>query len=160
MNNKQYKDLKRQAEERYQKALELAEKQRIEELTAIETVWRMSHPSRKTNNINSALLNQTTSKRSNYGLLAKAVLEALEYVPETFTRSQVKTAIERIAPDVAGNCKDSSLTGRLIRLVKDGVIDQVKAGKGSQPSEYRKKPTTKPVEEVDVKKDNNLEPDT
>lgn len=158
MDNKQYRDLKRKAQERYQKAIEMADKQRIEELTAIETVWRMEHPSRKANNTESTFLsNHTTSKRNKYGSLAKAVLEALEYVPETFTKNQVKIAMERIAPDIAANCKDSSLTGRLIRLVKEGEIEQAKAGKGSQPSEYRKKTTTKPVE---VESENNLEPDT
>lgn len=138
MNSKEHKELKKKAIQRYETALDMAEKQKVAELSAIETVWRMSHPSRKrknqksdSNNLHPADLNA-----SSYGALSNAVKEALQYVPDTFTKKHIREALNQIAPDVAVRCKESSLTGRLIRLANEGIIRQTRAGKGSSPSEY------------------------
>lgn len=139
MNKKEYNNLKRQAEERYQKLLDMAEKQRISELAAIETVWRMSHPTKhqatKTEYQDSQ---QPTGNGRIYGSLASSVTEALQFVPDTFTVKHIRNSLKEIAPEVEANCKNSSITGRLIRLVKKGVIEQASVGKGSKLSEYRK----------------------
>jgi DNA polymerase elongation subunit (family B) len=125
-----YKRLKKEVDEKYQKAIEKAEKDRIEAIAAIEKVWRMFHPrrSRATNNMNST--------PSHYGTLVDTVRKSLEYVPKRFTKKNVLTAMEQISNEVAKSCNPNSLSGCMHRLKKDGVIIEVKKGKGSMPTEY------------------------
>lgn len=145
MNNKEYRELKRKAEKQHQEAIKMADEQRIKKLNAIETVWRMEHPSRKRNKSvseNNAREQVASTRRASYGSLKDAVRESLQYVPEVFTKQQVRAALEKIAPDIAANCKESSLTGRLIRLCQEDIIDQERAGKGSRSSIYKLKKNT------------------
>jgi hypothetical protein len=134
MNAKEYKQLKRNAEDRYKAAIEKANKQRIDEITAIETLWKAENPTTNRDTENgSACLNPAS-----YGSLSKAIKEALKCVQEHFSKDDIKSAIQKIAPEVAATAKDSSITGSLIRLTKDGIIERVSKGSGSTPSRYKK----------------------
>lgn len=130
-----YKKLKKQVEERYQQALEKAERDRVEALAAIEKVWKMLNPRRG----RAAVLtvsSSTKSSSSSYGSFVETVRKSLEYVPKRFTRKNVLTAMQEISSDIAKNCNPNSLSGCLYRLKKEGIIIEVKKGQGSAPAEY------------------------
>jgi hypothetical protein len=134
MNTKDYKRLKREVEDRYKKSIEAAEKQKIEELQALETVYRMIHPKRNLSDTNQ----QGRVLSSKYGSLAIAVNESLRFVPDTFDKNDIKRALNHLSPEIASASKESSITGRLIRLARQGVIKQISSGKGSTSSKFKK----------------------
>jgi hypothetical protein len=151
MKTTEYKQLQKQVEGKYKKAVETAQKQRIEALAAIDTVWSISHKLRKRQykkstkpkaDLSSTI--DTTGDKINerrpnsYGSLIKAVTKALDYVPRNFTKNHVKMALMQVSSEIAHNCKDSSLTGCLIRLEKKGIFKRTRKGKGSAPSKYKK----------------------
>jgi len=133
MKTSEYKKLKKEVEERYNKALQKAGDERVEALAAIEKVWKMTKPS-----YGKSSFGMSSSTSTDYGLLAKTVRESLELVPQTFTKKNIMTAMQQISSDVANKCNSNSLSGCLHRLKKEGVIEVVKQGRGSSPSEYRK----------------------
>lgn len=136
MKAPEYRKLKKEAEERCNKAVEKAENERVEAIAAIEKVWKMMKPS----------YGKTTpgmaSVSSKYGSLAETVRNSLELVPQRFTKKNVLTAMLQVSPEVAKNCNPNSLSGCLFRLKKEGVIVVVKNGQGSAPTEYKKIPET------------------
>jgi len=127
-----YKKLKKDVEDRYNKALQKAENERVEALAAIEKVWKMTKP-----NYGKSSSGTTSSTSTGYGLLAKTVRESLKLVPQTFTKTNILTAMQKISSDVANKCNSNSLSGCLHRLKNEGVIIVVKEGKGSAPAEYQ-----------------------
>ncbi|MGD9109550.1 MAG: hypothetical protein PVG93_01295 [Phycisphaerales bacterium] len=148
MNTRRYKELKKKADDRYQKAVEAAKQRHIEELRAIETVWRMEHPSRKNS---SEQFNENLHKSdSDWGAIAAAVKNSLKYVPEIFTKTDIRTAMKQIAPEIESKCRESSLTSRLLRLVDAGEIEKLKTGKGSAPNKYRLKTSVAHVTHIEI----------
>ena len=137
MKASDYKKLKKEVLERYNKAVQKAENERVEALAAIEKVWKMTKP-----NYGKSSSSTSSSTSTDYGLLAKTVRESLELVPQTFTKKNILTAMQQISSDVANKCNSNSLSGCLHRLKNEGVIEVVKRGRGSSPSEYRKVDTT------------------
>jgi len=157
MNKKEYNELKRQAEDEYRKGLALLEKQRMERLAAIETVWNLSNPRRIKPTIEAQEQRIGQTSVTSYGSLANAIKETLAIVPDRFTKSHIRAALKQISPEVEKTAKESSITGRLIRLAKDGLIEQISVGSGSTPSEYCK--TSKPNTECKPDDKTNEMPD-
>jgi hypothetical protein len=153
MKTTEYKELKKQLEEQYKQAILLAEKQRIDGITAIETVWKMLHVPRRKRQatiesqqqaehpMDSNSLHVETPPvvtKSNYGTLVDTVKKSLTLVPETFTSKQVVAAMQQISGIKFNN---SSVSNRLKRLAQDGKIERIKQGHGKSPSEYKRKIT-------------------
>lgn len=136
MTNEEYIKLKTQVQEQYNKAIFLADKQRTEGLKAIETVWNMlrnntHEPITKTHNINMSLHSQSLEKI--YGSLTVKVKDALknELVPQIFTQKDMMKAINYT--------NANSMSGCMVRLLKQDVIEKVEQGTGRAPSKYRLK---------------------
>lgn len=125
----EYKRLKKEAESQYEKALETAERERLESLAAIERVWVMMNPRRN------KTISGTVSSSSQYGSLARTVRKALELVPQKFTKTNILAAMKQIAPDME-SCNQNSLGGCLHRLKTNNIIRVVKKGQGRTPAEY------------------------
>lgn len=139
MNRADYNKLKKQVEERYQKALKLAEKQRNEGLEAIEKVWRMLHDIEET----LAPFTEKTEKfsdkiKKSYGSLTAAVKQALETVDTKFTKNDILLVMRQTSPEIAKSVNQGSLAGCLMRFVRQGIIQIHKRGKGSTPTVYKK----------------------
>lgn len=149
MKASKYRQLKKEAEERYSKAIEKAENERAGELAALEKVWKMMKP-----NYGKATLG-TASASSKYGSLAETVRKSLELVPQRFTKKNVLTAMRQISTEVANKCNPNSLSGCLFRLKKEGVIAVVKNGQGSAPTEYQKIPETTKEDNKNTTTDNS-----
>ncbi len=125
-----YKKLKKEAEEQYQRAIDMAEKDRLEAIAAIDKVWSMMNPRRR------KTVTSTTPVSSQYGSLIETVRKSLQLVPHRFTKKNVLAAMNEISSDIAKTCNPNSLAGCLHRLKREGVIAQVKEGRGSTPAEY------------------------
>lgn len=143
-----YKQLKKQIEEQYKQAISLAEKQRVEGLAAIETVWKMLHPRRSNNQpIEPQQADSTTDSVSAdgtppipistqpYGTLIENVKKAIQLVPETFTRKHIMLALKTLS---TVNFNDASVSNRLKRLAQEGVIMEVRKGQGRTPAEFKR----------------------
>jgi hypothetical protein len=132
MNVQEYRRLKKQAEEQRKQAVDAAEKTYIEAVAAIETVWRIEHPQRV------APITSSTSRlaKERVGSLAKTIRDSLQYVPPTFTRKHIIAAARQVLGDDNAQINENSLSGCLYRLRKDGVIREVRKGRGRTPSEY------------------------
>lgn len=77
MKTSDYKKLKKEVEERYEKGVQRAEKERVEVLAAIEKVWRMMKPNYgKTPSVSSSSSSSSVS-------LAGTVRKCLDLVPQT-----------------------------------------------------------------------------
>lgn len=141
MKTTNYKELKKQVEEQYQKAIAQAQKERMDNLAAIDAVWKMLHPSK------AKLKSETTTNSGNttkelpsivYGTLMETIKKSLSLVTQDkFTCKDVIAAMEKIS---SGKFNYSSVSNALKRLAKEGVIEITKQGKGKSPSEYRYKP--------------------
>lgn len=140
MNKTEYNMLKRQVEEQYIKSVQEAEKTRTKQLAALEEVWGMTRPSKKKKPVSNVNQTARIAGTTSYGSLSGSIREALKYVSDPFTKDQIKSALRQTNPDLAANCRDSSITGSLIRLVREGRIEHVFKGKGSTASQYRKIP--------------------
>lgn len=137
MDIRQYNNLKKQAEDKYQKAVKLAEKQRKEGLEAIERVWDMLNENQEESTAEKAVQVLPKAKKP-YGSLTTAIKKALELVPEKFTKRDIFLVLPQVSPEIAKSIKPISLTGCLIRLEKQGVIKPIKRGVGSIPTIYKK----------------------
>ena len=153
MKNAEYKDLKKRIEEQYHREIALAEKKRIDGLAAIDTVWKMFHvPRRKVvEEIASQQKDETTMDSlgkplpNAYGTLKAAVAKSLALAPpEKFTCKNVMAVMEQTT---GKKFNYSSVSNRLKRLAKEGVIEMVKQGHGKSPSVYRLK-NIQPVNDV------------
>jgi len=148
MKSTEYKQLKKQIEEQYRQAIALAEKKRIDGLAAIDTVWKMFHVPRRKRIEETASQEKVESTMDSmgatseplpnvYGTLKAAVAKSLAFVPhEKFTCKNVMTVMEQTTGKTFNY---SSVSNRLKRLSKEGVIEMVKQGHGKSPSEYRLK---------------------
>lgn len=139
MNKTDYKNLKKQVEDKYQRAIRIAEQQRKEGLEAIEHVWRMLHDIEET----LAPFTEKTEKLSpktkkDYGSLTKAVKQALETVDTKFTKNDILLVMRQTSPEIAKSVNQGSLAGCLMRFVKQDIIQIKKRGKGSTPTVYKK----------------------
>jgi len=138
MKKKDYSQLKKQIEEQYKQAVALAEKQRIEGLAAIDTVWKMFHAPRKRRDI--AESQQPTESVNGpqrvYGVLIDTVKKSLNFVPEEFTCRQMIIAMKQISDNTFNY---SSVSTRLKRMAKEGAIEIIKQGHGKSPTIYRLK---------------------
>jgi hypothetical protein len=147
MKSGDYKQLKKQIEEQYKQAISLAEKQRVEGLAAIETVWGMLHPRRNSNQpIGSQQVDSTTDSAIDdansppvsaipYGTLIETVKKAIELVPETFTRKHIMMALKTLS---TAKFNDASVSNRLKQLATKGVIMEVRKGQGRTPAEFKR----------------------
>lgn len=137
MNKTDYKNLKKQVEEKYQKSLELAEKQRKEGLKAIEQVWSMLHDIEE--NLAPEKMEQPSDKtKKSYGSLTAAVKQALENVDAKFTKNEIILVMRQNSPEIAKSVNQGSLAGCLMRMEKQGIIQIKKRGKGSTPTVFKK----------------------
>ncbi|MHC4171613.1 MAG: hypothetical protein ACYTBX_19945 [Planctomycetota bacterium] len=141
MNKAEYKNLKRQVEEKYQKSLKLAEKQRNEGLEAIELVWSLLHNIEET--LAPFTFTEKTEKLSpktkeKYGSLTAAIKEALEHVKVKFNKNDIMLVLKQTKPELAKSINQGSLAGCLMRYVKHDIIKIHKRGKGSTPTVYKK----------------------
>jgi hypothetical protein len=143
MKSEDYKQLKKQIEERYTKAIELAAKQRIEALAAIDIVWNMLHVPRQ-KRTKEVMQQPTVSgtkplefvSKPTYGSLIETVMKSLVLLPETFNCKQVISAMQQIS----GNTfNPSSVSNRLKRMAEEDVIEIIQQGHGKLPSIYRRK---------------------
>ena len=130
MKAAEYRKLKKEVEERYEKAIQKAQNERVEALAAIEKVWKMMKPSY------GKVTFGAVSSSSQYGSLAETVRKSLKYVPSRFTKKDVIVAMQQISSEVANRCNTNSLSGCLHRLKKEGIIAETKKGIGSMPTEY------------------------
>lgn len=143
MDRKKYNELKRKVEDEYQRDIQAATEKKIKNLEAIDRVWLMEHPPREPKNQVEQVANKRPlSDSASYGALATAVAKALEFVPETFSKDDIRTALKTIAPEVESKFNDVAITGRLIRMTKEGLIVRTLKGTGSTASQYRKKKKT------------------
>jgi hypothetical protein len=135
MNAAERKKLKNQVELEYETGLSELKIKRDRAIEAIDHVWELTHPKANNQNIPSDL---TSVSSSPYGSLSKIVRLAIASVPKAgFTRQDVFNAIRELSVDAANNCKPSSLSGCLVRLCKQGVIEQCKEGVGRTLAIYR-----------------------
>lgn len=148
MKRTDYKQLRKQVEERYKQAIERAEKERIEGLAAIDTVWKMLHVPRrkrseKTTSQQKGELSVESSVNSKpppttpscvYGTLIATVRKSLALVPEEFIYRNVIAAMKQTS---GSTFNSSSVSNCLKRLAKEGVIEVIKQGHGKTPSKYR-----------------------
>lgn len=148
MKSEDYKQLKKQIEEQYKQAIALAEKQRIEGLAAIDTVWKMLHVPRRKRPAKVESQQQTKSTTESllpapkriYGVLVDTVKKSFAYVPETFICKQVLVAMKQISGHTFNY---SSVSNCLKRLAEEDVIEIIKQGHGKSPSVYRLKKNKK-----------------
>lgn len=122
MNNDQYKQLIRQAEEKYESAIVEAKEERDDTLKAIEKVWAMLSVNSKEN---------VTEQPIEYGSLTENVKKALESVVGTFDKNDLIRAIGYTPIE-------SSFDGCLRRFVKQGIIMVDVQGKGRRATRYKK----------------------
>ena len=138
MNKTDYNKLKKQVEDKYQETLRLAEKERKDGLEAIDRVWELLKEAQQIPNGEKDNRIQTNNK-TKYGSFTIAIKEAIRRVPtKRFTKKDIRVVLPQVDMEIAASCKDASLTGCLIRLEKKGIIEKIKAGKGSSPSLYKK----------------------
>jgi len=134
MDKKEYENLKWQVEEKYKTDVQSAEKQRHEALIAIDMVRNMIRENQAIDTMTKAII----ETQKTYGSLAAAVRDALEEVPNRFTKDDILRAIRNSDPVLAENLRQSSLSGTLIHLVAKNVIKKHRKGKGSSPTIYMK----------------------
>ncbi len=145
MNRSEYKQLKKKVEEQYKQAIDLAEKQRIDRLAALDTVWKMLHVPRHKRGkgivsqqsesaINSAGEGNKPFPKPSYGSLVTEVKKSLALVPAEFTCRNVITIMTQTSGTVFNY---SSVSNRLKRLAKEGAIEVIRQGHGKSPSIYR-----------------------
>jgi hypothetical protein len=133
-----YNELKRQIEDEYQEAILQAETKRKNRLAAIETMSQMTHQSTKRHTSSGDQNDQKPSNGSvTYGSLANSVVKAIELVPSTFTKKDIKRALKEV-DGASSTCKDTSITGCLVRLARSGKIEQVSTGQGRRPNTYHR----------------------
>ena len=137
MDIKEYNNLKKQVEDKYQESIILAEKQRKEGLEAIERVWDMLKETQRIPIVEISEHAQTKGKIS-YGSFTTTIKKAVELVPMKFTKKDIRLVLPQISTEIAHSFKDGTLTGCLIRLEKQGVIKPIKRGVGSIPTIYKK----------------------
>jgi hypothetical protein len=65
-------------------------------------------------------------------------MAVLDKVPTPFTCKDVIAELERTSPGILATVRRSSISGRLYRLRRDEVIEEVEQGKGSAPTKYRR----------------------
>ena len=134
-NEIEYKNLQKQIQEKYQTAFQQLEKQREDDLAALEKVWTLIQEQEV---IKSATKVDNSSQR-NYGSLTAAVKYAVQKIEQRrFTKDDVLSEMIRLSPKIAENCNHSSLCGALGRLEKQGWIKRTRKGKGSSPNIYKK----------------------
>lgn len=139
MNKTDYNNLKNQVEEKYQKALKLAEKQRKEGLDAIERIWSILQNIEETLVPFAEKMEQPSDKtKKSYGSLTTAVKRALENVATKFTKNDIILVMRQTSPEIAKSVNQGSLAGCLMRFVEQGIIQIHKRGKGSTPTVYKK----------------------
>jgi hypothetical protein len=134
----QYNTLKEQIEQKYSKALHLAERQRSESLRAIETLWNsLQSDSPKADKESSNVVvvppkNQElfTNQDKGYGNLTGQINAALKVIPEVFTKQD----IERIT----GKLNENTVGCYLWKLAKQGKIKIIEKGHGRTPNKYKK----------------------
>jgi predicted transcriptional regulator len=74
-----------------------------------------------------------------YGALFNTVKQAVEIVPEEFTRKDIMTAMKEMT---AKDWNPASTSNCLKRLVQDGTIEEVSRGRGSRLSVFLRKNKT------------------
>lgn len=84
--------MKREIEDGYTKSIEAAQKKRMEQLAALDTLYQFYHPEKSGPNI-------AQSNNSGYGSLADAVNRSLEFVPDAFTKSDIRNTLRHISPE-------------------------------------------------------------
>ena len=144
MKKEDYNQLRRQVEGQYRQAIELAEKERIEGLAAIDVVWNMFHKPRRKyrrtvglqQSLKPANDSPLPAPKRKYGVLIDTVKKSFAYVPETFTCKNVIMAMKQISNDTFN---PSSVSNRLKRFAKEGVLEIINQGHGKSPSVYRLK---------------------
>ena len=143
MKKEDYNKLKKQIEEQYKQALALAEKERIEGLAAIDTVWKMFHKPRKRRKTGESQQQPESANSSHlstsprvYGALIETAKKSLDFVPEEFTCRQMIVAMKQVSDNTFNY---SSVSNRLKRMAQENVIEMVKQGHGKSPSVYRLK---------------------
>lgn len=135
MEKHEYIQLKRQVEEKYQKAVSLAEKERSEGLKAIETVWNMlgdgetTSPDNHENNLN--VPDGKMSSLKAYGSLTTNVKKALNNLPEVFDKNDILAFL-------GYEVNENSMSGCLYRLEHQRFIVKVEPGAGRRPTKYKK----------------------
>lgn len=139
MNKSDYNKLRKQVEDKYQQAIQAAEKLKKEELDAIERVWDLLKETEQKTPIAKIVDSPKTKSNIVYGSFKAAIMEAIKLVHvKKFTKKDIRLVLPQVSMEIAASCKDASLTGCLIRLEKQGIIKKIKAGKGSSPSLYKK----------------------
>lgn len=152
MKSTDYKQLKKQIEEQYQKAIALADKERMDGLAAIDTVWKMLHVPRRKHNkeIISPEGPETPIATVQmlpiiYGTLIDTLKKSLPLVPpEKFVCQNALDAMEKLT---GIKFNHGSVANCLKKLVKDGIIELIKQGHGKTPSEYKYKKSVMVTEE-------------
>lgn len=153
----EYKQLKKQIEDKYKRAIAAAEAELNESLNAIDKVWYLYHPQKPkqskeltpslpqqtdTDTTTAAANNENINTPLEYGSFNKTVKASLAFVPrEKFKRSDVLTALRQSLNNPKYYCNQASLSNCLKGLANEGVIEIIKQGRGSSPSEYRLKGT-------------------
>jgi len=83
------------------------------------------------------LLGSLEKNPSNYGLVMFSVRKAVESLQGAFNVRDVYTAIKNMPDTRQAVYPKTSIANCLIRLTKEGAIEQLKEGRGSIPSLYK-----------------------
>jgi hypothetical protein len=123
----------------------------MDNLVAIDAVWKMLHPSRPKRNPETTTDSGGVTAESPsvvYGTLTETLKKSLSLVtPDKFSCKDVIAAMEKIS---GGKFNYSSVANALKRLAKEGVIEIIKQGSGKSPSEYRYKTPVAVTGEKDI----------
>jgi hypothetical protein len=140
MNNINFDELIKQVNEHYEETVRLAEKERDQNLEAIERIKALSKEIREMPKANVKITTRVQAKgKLSYGAFTDAVKEAIERLSvKKFTKKDIRVILPQVSMEIAASCKDTSLIGCLNRLEKQGHIKKIKNGKGSSPNVYRK----------------------
>jgi hypothetical protein len=148
MKAAEYNQLKKQIEEQYRKAIALAEKERLDGLAAVDTVWNILHIPRQKHNKESVLSHSPETSENNtyiitevphvkYGTLIETIKKSILLVPpEKFTCKNVVNAMEKVS---GRKFNYSSVANSLKRMVKENILTITKQGHGKVPTIYRVK---------------------
>lgn len=137
--NDVYEKFRERVEKRYRESLELAKKQRISRLEAIEDLMELSKETTPVTTSPPAIkVPLARPKPKRYGGLTAVVKKALVLVPRKFTKQDIKLVWPQVAGDTGHPFNTSSLAGCLVRLEKQGFIKKLTSGSGSIPSQYKK----------------------
>jgi hypothetical protein len=147
MNLTEYRRLKKQIEDTYKRTIETAQKDRLNQLAALDVIWKMSYKPRPKRNLPQSeqpidiafVKHNQDSPNAIYGTLIETLRKSLSLVsPDNFICDDVVNAMEKISGQ---KFNYSSVANGLKRLLKENVIEMISKGHGRTPARYRIKKT-------------------